>query len=411
MTRPGLLRPDTLGLTIVLAFLTGLGPLSTDMYLPSLPAMARDLAVSDPQVQWTLSSYLFGFAAGQIFYGPVADKYGRKPAILFGLGLYTLASAVCAVATSVEMLIAARFLQALGAAGAVVLVRAIVRDLYEGERAGRELLRIGMIMGVVPAVAPVLGGLLEIGFGWRANFWLALLLAGSLLTVVGLLLPETVREKRPEPLSFKAVFASFRVCLASPIYRLYVLLASLSYGGLFAFICGSPFVLQKIYGLDPVAFGFSFAFGVLGFITGTIVAQRLGRRLTVDQSIRVGAFLMAGSGLTMVLLVGVGTGYSFEISASMAVYAAGMGIVLPQANASAIMPFPERAGAASSLQGLTQMSFAAIVGALLVPWLKSSALPLAVTVAIMGVMTVLAIQEIKRQKAMSVPAPLPSPAE
>jgi DHA1 family bicyclomycin/chloramphenicol resistance-like MFS transporter len=113
----------------------------------------------------------------------------------------------------------------------------------------------------------------------------------------------------------------------------------------------------------------------------------------------------------MVLLVGVGTGYSFEISASMAVYAAGMGIVLPQANASAIMPFPERAGAASSLQGLTQMSFAAIVGALLVPWLKSSALPLAVTVAIMGVMTVLAIQEIKRQKAMSVPAPLPSPAE
>src|SRR5688500_3013259 len=141
-----MLKPDTLALTIVLALLTALGPLSTDMYLPSLPAIARDLGATTAGAQMTLSALLLGFAVGQFVYGPVSDRIGRKPVLLFGLGLFLIASAACALAPSIETLVGARFLQALGASGPIVLARAIVRDLYEGTRAGRELSRMGTIM-------------------------------------------------------------------------------------------------------------------------------------------------------------------------------------------------------------------------------------------------------------------------
>ncbi len=164
-----MLKPDTLALTVVLALLTALGPLSTDMYLPSLPAIAAGLNATTGQTQLTLSAFLLGFAAGQFFYGPISDRVGRKPVLLFGLGLFTLASLVCALSPNIETLIGARFLQALGASGPIVLGRAIVRDFYEGPRAGRELSRMGTIMGVVPALAPILGGIIERFFGWQAR--------------------------------------------------------------------------------------------------------------------------------------------------------------------------------------------------------------------------------------------------
>src|ERR687889_2560075 len=165
-----MLKPNTLAMTAVLALLTGLGPLSTDMYLPSLPAIARDLHASAAQTQLTLSAFLFGFAAGQLFYGPIADKIGRRPVLLFGLGLFLTATLACTAAPGIATLTIARFCQALGASGPIVLARAMVRDLYEGPRAGRELSRMGAIMGLVPAFAPILGGVLQGLFGWRANF-------------------------------------------------------------------------------------------------------------------------------------------------------------------------------------------------------------------------------------------------
>ena len=384
-----MLKPDTLALTVILALLTALGPLSTDMYLPSLPAIAAGFGASTGQAQMTLSAFLLGFAAGQFFYGPVSDRVGRRPVLLFGLGLFTVASLICALSPNIETLIGARFLQALGASGPIVLGRAIVRDVYEGSRAGRELSRMGTIMGVVPALAPILGGLIAQFSHWRTIFAVMILCGAGLAATVLLRLPESIRRKSETPISFLSILRGFKVLLGHPGYRTYVGLSMLTYGGLFAFISGSSFVLQGIYGLDELAYGFSFAFVVTGFIGGTALAQRLVGPRGLDGTIGLGVASLAAGGVLMLVLVGSGMASSFAITAPMAVYGLGVGLTMPQSMASALMPFPDRAGAASSLLGICQMTFAAVLGILLGQNLSGSALPLPATIATTGVLALL----------------------
>jgi MFS transporter, DHA1 family, multidrug resistance protein len=386
------LRPDTLGMTAMLAMLTALSPLSTDLYLPSLPAIARALGVDAARVQLTLSAYLVGYAAGQIFYGPISDKIGRKPTVMAGLIIYFLASAACAMVESIEALIALRFIQALGAAGPIVLGRAIVRDLYDGARAGRELSRMGMIMGLVPAVAPILGGILEPLFGWRSNFWATAIGAGVLGLSFLLLMPETLRERRLEPISITGILSGFRVLLRHPGYRLYVALNTLTYSGLFSFISASSFVLQGTYGMSPLGFGMSFGLTVLGYIAGTILAQRMVTARGLDGTIRPGVWCMAGGGILMFIAMAAGGFSALEVTLPMTLYVFGVGLVMPQSNASAMMPFPDRAGAASSLLGLIQMSFSAASGTLLAVLITRSPLLMPVFIAATGTTALIVFQ-------------------
>lgn len=379
------LRPDTLAMTAVLAMLTALGPLSTDFYLPSLPDIARVMQTDIAGAQATLSSFLFGFAAGQIFWGPLSDRLGRKPILLAGLGLFALATLACAFAPSIEALTLARALQALGASGPIVLGRAMVRDLYEGARAGRELARMGMIMGLVPAVAPVIGGMLQTAFGWRSTFVASLAFGLALAAIIITVMPETLRARSPQPLSPAAIFKGFGVLLRNRAFRVYVALTALAYAGLFAFISGSSFVLIGIYGLTPVEYGLSFGFGVLGFILGTIIAQRLVGRRGMDGVIAIGVACLAGGGLAMLVGVLTGFGGAAGVVLPMALYVCGVGLTMPQAQASAMMPFPDRAGAASSFNGLCQMLLSACVGILVGHLLKNGPLPLPLVMSTLGV--------------------------
>lgn len=381
------LRPDTLAMTAVLAMLTALGPLSTDFYLPSLPEIVRVMATDVSGAQATLSAFLFGFAAGQIVWGPLSDRLGRRPVLIAGLCLFGVTTLACAFAPSIEALIGARFAQALGASGPIVLGRAMVRDLYEGPRAGRELARMGTIMGLVPAVAPVLGGVLQTAFGWRSTFLASLLFALAILAVVVTMLPETLRQRSPERFSLLAIIRGFRLLLQNRAYRIYVALTALAYAGLFAFISGSSFVLMGVYGLSAPAYGLSFGFCVLGYILGTIIAQRLVGRRGLDGVIALGVACLAGGGLAMLLGVATGLGGPLGVVVPMALYACGVGLTMPQARASAMMPFPDRAGAASSLTGLCQMLLSACVGLLVGHLLKGSALPLPIVMAVIGVAT------------------------
>lgn len=369
--------------------LTAVGPLSTDMYLPSMPDIGHSLNASSAQVQWTISSYLIGFALGQVVYGPVSDRFGRKPVLLFAVGLYCVATVACAVATSIDLLIAARAFQAIGGCGAIVLARAIVRDLYAGARAGREMAIIAMVMGVAPLAAPLVGGVLQTLFGWRSIFILLIFLGVAGIAAVWWLLPETLKLRAAEPVSPFSVMRSYRVIARNRSYLAYLGLISLSYAGLFAWISGSAFVLQNLYGMTPFVFSVALAIGSIGYLTGTTLAARLVMRLGLDAIVGFGAAALAAGGLLMAVTVTLHLNSPVTIVSSFAVYLVGLGLLLPQATAAALTPFPDRAGAASSLVGLVQQTSASACGALVGVWLGTSAWPLAAPIALMGCATLL----------------------
>lgn len=382
-----MLRSGTFALTALLAALSAIGPLTTDMYLPSLPDIAWQLDASTPQVQFTISAYLIGFAIGQIFYGPVSDRHGRKPVLLAAIALYCVASLVCALSTSIEMLIVARGVQALGGSGGIVLTRAIVRDIYSGARAGRELSLIASVMALAPVLAPIVGGVLQTGFGWRAVF-LTLVAAGLVgVIVVWMLLPETLKARAAEPVSMTSMFRSYRVVARNSSYLAYLGVTSASFAGLFAWISGAAFVLQGLYGLTPFDFGVAFALGSLGYMTGAALAARIVVRFGLDGVLGIGGCACAAGGLGMVAATALGLTSSLSLVLPVAVYLAGLGMVLPQGIAGAMTPFPERAGAASSLFGFVQQSVAALCGAAVGWFLGQSAWPLTIGVAAMGCAT------------------------
>jgi DHA1 family bicyclomycin/chloramphenicol resistance-like MFS transporter len=379
-----MLRPHTFAMTALLAVLTSVGPLSTDMYLPSLPSIGLDLGASPAHVQLTISSYLAGFAVGQIVYGPISDQYGRKPVLVGSLLAFALASVGCTIATSIDMLIAMRVLQAFAAAGGVVLARAIVRDLYSGRRAARQLSVVAAIMALAPIIAPMFGGILQSAFGWQSVFFSLFGIGMFALLMCWFLLPETLPERTGPPATIRAMFGAFREFLTHRAFLANLALSTAAFAGLFAWISGSSFVLQKFYGLTPFTFGVAFSAGGLGFMIGTSLAATYVMRLGLDVTIGFGTLALASGGLAMA------TGVWLEIPSPLvlilpaAVYLFGLGLVLPQAQASALGPFPHRAGTASSLVGFTQQTVAAIVGIGVGHVLGTSALPLATIIAVLG---------------------------
>ena len=381
-----MLRPDTLALTALLALLTAVGPMSVDLYLPSLPELGRVFGASVPQVQLTLSGYLLCFAIGQIVFGPISDHVGRKPVLLAALSLYVAVCLSCMFATSIEMLIALRCLQALGVAGAPVLARAIVRDLYHGVRAGRELARMGSITALAPVVAPSLGGILQATFGWRASFLGMAALGLCAIILVVRLLPETMKQPPTHPMSLLSIIRGYGTFLRHRTFRIYLAIVSASYGGLFAWISGSSFVLQDLYGLSPLLFGLVFAAATLGYGLGTLLAARLVVRIGIDRTIVCGGVALAVGGLAMAAAIALGATSPAALAVPMALYLCGLGLAMPQSMAGALMPFPERAGAASSLLGFLQQATASAIGIVVGQMLGSSALPLAAIVAAMGVL-------------------------
>jgi DHA1 family bicyclomycin/chloramphenicol resistance-like MFS transporter len=285
------------------------------------------------------------------------------------------------------MLIAARALQALGGAGGIVLARAVVRDLYSGPRAGRELSLIGSVMALAPIIAPMAGGVLQTEFGWRAVFFTLMVTGAALIAIAWLLLPETLPERADHPVSVRGMLHSYAIVARHPGYRAYLGLASASYAGLFAWISGASFVLQNLYGLTAFEFGFYFAIGSVGFFAGASLAAKLVLRLGLDRTTGMGSAALALGGLAAVAMVALGFTHALSLVLPMAVFLSGLGMVLPQSIAGAMSPFPERAGAASSLFGFVQQTAAAICGAAVGWLLGANAWPLVGAIAAMGCAT------------------------
>jgi MFS transporter, DHA1 family, multidrug resistance protein len=380
-----MLTPGTFALTLLLSFLTALGPLSMDMYLPSLPDIGRALHAPTLHVQLTISSYLFGFAVGQIFYGPISDRIGRKPVLLAALVLYGVASIGCAAAQSIHGLIAMRFLQALGGAGAIVLARAVVRDIYSGARASRELSVMGAITAFAPIVAPTIGGVLQVLFGWRAIFLMLVIFAAVAAVVAARLLPETLHTRTSGPFSLRTMIGLYRSVIVHRGFLANLGIMTTSFIGLFAWVSGAPVVMQGArYGLSPVVFGVTFAMGAAGYMTGTFIGSRIVMRLGIDRMMGIGVFTMAAGGLIMAAVVALDLGNVIWFVGAMTIYLAGLGLALPSSMAGALTPFPDRAGTASALMGFVQQTGAAIAAGAIGLYLGRSAWPVAGTIAAAG---------------------------
>lgn len=384
-----MLRPGTFALTLLLSMLTGLGPLTVDMYLASLPDIGRQLTAPASQVQLTISFYLIGFALAQLLYGSFSDRHGRKPVLMVALSIYLVATLACAVAPTIETLIAARFVQAVGGSGSIVLARAVVRDIYDGVRVGRELARMAAIMAFAPLVAPLIGGVLQTFFGWRSNFVFLFFVGAVAISMVWFLLPETLRVRAPEPVSIPSTLRSYRRFLGNTSFVVHCGIVTCCMGGLFAWISTATFVFQDIFGLSALMFGIAFAVASAGYLVGTGIAARFVMRWGSNKTMGIGAVAMALGGLATIIAVMIGWKLAIALIITVGIYMIGMGMVLPQGQAGALMPFPDRAGAASSVVGFVAQTSAAIVGAAMGHIIGSTAWPLAIAMAIAGCLALL----------------------
>jgi DHA1 family bicyclomycin/chloramphenicol resistance-like MFS transporter len=395
--------PNSLSVTALLTALVALGPISTDLYLPSLPSLARYFAVGVDDIQLTLSVFLVGLATAQLIYGPLSDRFGRRPVLLVGLAIYVVASFVCMLAPSVSVLVAARFVQAVGACVGPVLGRAVVRDVYGREGAARVLAYMSAAMALAPAIGPILGGFLEEWFGWRINFLVLVLYGSGGFAIAWRILPETNKGPDLQAAQPIRILLGYRGFLNHRSYVGYVLCCAFAYSGIFAFISGSSYVLQEVVGLGPIGFGLCFAGVVIGYIIGTVVAGRLSRRLSIDRLIAVGAAIGVAGGALLLALALVGptrgalTG-ALLIVAPMLVFMIGVGLVLPNSIAGAIGPFPRAAGAASALLGFTQMTAAAAIGIAVAALYDGSSVPMTATIAVVALGVLLAFTLLVRRR-------------
>ncbi len=346
---------------LVLGALIALGPLTIDMYLPALPKIADELSVSSSVSQLTLTGTLAGLALGQLIVGPLSDSLGRRRPLMAGIVLHMAASVLCVLAPDILVLGVARALQGMGAAAASVVAVAVVGDLFTGTTAATMMSRLMLVLGVAPVLAPSLGAAVLLHGSWHWVFVALVVVAGGLLAVAALALPETLPVSHRRPLAVRGIAATYLELLRDSRFVILVLVAALGMSGLFAYISAAPFVLQGHYGLDQQAFALVFAAGAIALIGSTQFNVVLLRRFS-PQAITVGALtwsLLAGLVFVGLTVARVGGLFGFVIP--VLTILAGMGLVIPNAPALALTRHPDAAGTAAALLGAGQFGLGAAV--------------------------------------------------
>jgi DHA1 family bicyclomycin/chloramphenicol resistance-like MFS transporter len=358
-----------------------LQPVSTDLYLASLPGLTRTFGASIETAQLTLSVWIAAFGTMQLVAGPLSDRHGRHPVLAGGLGLYVAASAACALAPSIGLLIAARAFQAIGCCAAVVVARAVIRDVYTPAAGAKALAQASTILAIGPIAGPILGSFLEVRFGHRAAFVTLALLALLLLLAVLARPAETNRHPDPAALRPRALVANYAFVLRSPEFLAYTLVGAASYGGSFAFISAAPYVLINVLDVPTAYFGFGFAFCVCGYLIGTIACRRLLSRLSIPRVLRAGATLALASGLTMAGLAAAGVHHWAALLPPVFGHFLAHGINFPCGQVGSVAGFPRHAGAAAGLFGFSVMALAALTGVWIGATFDGTVYPLVFTMA------------------------------
>jgi DHA1 family bicyclomycin/chloramphenicol resistance-like MFS transporter len=384
-------------LILILGTLTALGPFSIDMYLPGFPAIALDLHTTVARVALSLSSFFVGISAGQLLYGPLLDRFGRKPPLFMGLALYVVASVGCLAVHSIEALIVLRFVQAIGSCAAAVASVVLVRDLFPVKDSAKVFALLILVVGVSPMLAPTLGGYVAAAFGWRAVFVTlgglgALLLLATALWLPVNYVPDTTLSLKPRP-----ILTNFWAVLREPQFTTYALTGAVSFSGLFAYVSGSPLVFMDIFHVAGKVYGWLFAFLSIGLIGASQVNSQLLRFYRSEQIV-FGA--LGCQVLTTLLLLGLTSAGLLSLGGTVAllfVFLCCLGFTNPNTSALSLAPFTRNAGSASALMGAIQMGMGALASVSVSLFNSHSATPMAAIMAITSVLALL-ILLVSRQR-------------
>ncbi|WP_241844772.1 multidrug effflux MFS transporter [Streptomyces silvensis] len=381
-SNPAALRVATGALvTLILGGLTAMPPLSMDMYLPALPEVTDALHTPAATVQLTLTACLMGMALGQLVVGPMSDKWGRRRPLLAGLLVYILATAICALAPTAELLIAFRLLQGLAGAAAIVIARAVVRDLYDGVEMARFFSTLMLISGVAPVVAPLIGGQVLRLTDWRGIFVVLTVVGIALTALVWRCLPETLAPADRHDGGTAEALRTMRGLLADRVFTGYMVAGGFAFAALFAYISASPFVIQEIYGASPQTFSLLFGVNSIGLIiVGQINGKLLVGRVSLDKTLGIGlAVIVLAAAALLLMTTGVfGDVGLVPIAAGLFVLMSAMGLAMPNTNALALMRTRHAAGSASALLGTSSFLIGAVASPLVGIAGEHTAVPMAV---------------------------------
>lgn len=373
----------------LLAMLLGIQPITTDLYLPTLPGLAAELGSPMTRTQLTLSALLFAFGLSQLFLGPVADRFGRRPVLLGGLSLYLAASLGAALAPGIDALVAWRALQGAGMGASVVCARAMVRDLYVPTEGARVMSKALSALGLIALASPLLGGLIASVAGWRTALLANAVFGAVTLALVAFRLGETTRQSDPQALRIAPMFANWWRIGRHPTFIAWTLLVTCTYAGLLAFLASSSFVFIEVLGTSRMAAGMFIAGCSLCYIAGTFQCRRWLLRHGLAGAVKRGAFFTLAGGVSMAALSLAGVTGPWAIAVPQFVFTFGHGIHQPCGQAAVVGPFPRNAGAASALAGFILAGGAVLVGAWLGVAMDGTVFPLTLTVGAMSVATAL----------------------
>jgi DHA1 family bicyclomycin/chloramphenicol resistance-like MFS transporter len=376
---------------LLLGAIIALAPMSIDLYLPALPTLQQALGGTAAQGQLTLSVYFLGLAMGQLIYGPVSDRIGRRKPLYFGLALYALAALGCALATDINSLIALRFLQALGGCAGMVIVRAVVRDLYTPQEMARVLSMLLLVMGVAPILAPLIGSWIFVAFGWQAVFGVLVAYGLGCLIMAAKYLPETLA--RPgEALEFMRVLKGYGRLLRHRRFMGYALSGGIAQASLFAYIAVSSFVFIDFYALSPTQYGLLFGVNAFGLILGSQINNWMLTRYRAERVLRGALIAYSGFGVVLAMVVIADLGGLPGVLIPLWCCIASLGFTFPNSTAAAMAPFGDRAGMAAALLGTLQYGLAAIASGVVASLHDGTALAMALAIAACGLISVIVLR-------------------
>ena len=390
--------PKRVKYALLLGGLTAFGPLSIDMYLPSLPTMTDDLSTTDGTLQLTLTAFVVGLALGQLVVGPLSDSFGRRKPLLIGLVVYVGASIVAARTSDVGVLIAFRFVQALGAAAGVVIARAAVRDLFSGTAMTKFFSMLMLVTGCAPILAPILGGQILHWTSWRGVFWVLTGFGTLLLALIAFTLPEPLPRQRRSTAGLTEVGRTYLGLLRERNFLGYALTAGLVFAALFAYISGSSFVLQEVFGLSAQTYSFVFGAGGIGIVVMGQVNARLVGRFTERGLLATGVSVATLGSVLMVVAATFQLGM-LALLIPLGFVVSSVGLVMPNCMSLALANHPDTAGSAAALLGVFQFAIGGISAPLVSLGGKDTALPMTLTMALFGAIALVAFRGLTRRQA------------